>query len=172
MKRTIWRACSFALLAVSIAPLSGAQAHGWASLVHAKLSGYNEVATLSSPAGGWFGAVVHEEAGKIVYRLTYRGFETPVAQSHLHLGQRHTNGGISTFLCTNLGNGPSGTPPCPEFGGTVTGTVTAATVIGPTGQGIAAGEFDELVEAIRAGAVYVNVHTQAFPAGEIRGQVR
>jgi hypothetical protein len=58
----------------------------------------------------------------------------------------------------------------------------AADVIGPAGQGIAAGEFDELVAAMTAGVTYVNVHTADgitppntgsgdFPGGEIRGQV-
>jgi hypothetical protein len=44
-------------------------------------------------------------------------------------------------------------------------------VIGPVPQGITPGEFDELLEAIRAGVAYVNVHTSTFPAGEIRGQL-
>jgi hypothetical protein len=44
-------------------------------------------------------------------------------------------------------------------------------VIGPAGQGVAAGEFAEVLQAIRAGAAYANVHTTNFPAGEIRGQV-
>ena len=44
-------------------------------------------------------------------------------------------------------------------------------MIGPAGQGIAAGEFAELVRALRAGAAYANVHTTAHPGGEIRGQV-
>ncbi len=47
----------------------------------------------------------------------------------------------------------------------------AAHVIGPSGQGISAGEFDEIVAAIRAGVAYVNVHTTGFPGGEIRGQI-
>jgi hypothetical protein len=35
----------------------------------------------------------------------------------------------------------------------------------------AAGEFDELVKAIRHRTAYVNVHTTVFPGGEIRGQL-
>jgi CHRD domain len=45
-------------------------------------------------------------------------------------------------------------------------------VIGPAGQGIAPGEFAELVAAIRAHATYVNVHTNVRTGGEIRGLVR
>ncbi|HEX9821407.1 MAG TPA: CHRD domain-containing protein [Methylomirabilota bacterium] len=40
------------------------------------------------------------------------------------------------------------------------------------GQGILAGEFEEVVAAIRAGRTYANVHSAAFPPGEIRGQLR
>jgi CHRD domain-containing protein len=53
----------------------------------------------------------------------------------------------------------------------VTGTIRPSDVVGPTGQGIAAGEFEELVAAIRAGRAYANVHSAKFPGGEIRGQI-
>ena len=53
----------------------------------------------------------------------------------------------------------------------MTGTITAADIVGPAGQGIEAGSFDEAVRAIRAGAVYANVHTTRWGGGEIRGQV-
>jgi hypothetical protein len=53
----------------------------------------------------------------------------------------------------------------------VTGTITPANILGPAGQGIAAGEFDEFIAAMRAGVTYANVHTAQFPGGEIRGQI-
>ena len=42
----------------------------------------------------------------------------------------------------------------------------------PAKLGIAAGEFAELVRAMRNGATYVNVHSVTYPAGEIRGNIR
>lgn len=68
--------------------------------------------------------------------------------------------------------GPAGTQLCPSAPATITGTIRAADVIGPEGQGIAAGEFDELILAVREGATYVNVHTSGRPGGEVRGQIR
>ena len=39
-------------------------------------------------------------------------------------------------------------------------------------QGIAPGQLNELIAAIRAGVAYVNVHSTKFPGGEVRGQLR
>ena len=44
-------------------------------------------------------------------------------------------------------------------------------MIGPAGQGIAPGEYNELLRAIRAGVTYANVHSTKFPSGEIRAQL-
>jgi hypothetical protein len=60
---------------------------------------------------------------------------------------------------------------CASPDGTVSGTLTAANVLGPAPLGIEPGAFSELVAAIRAGATYVNVHTSKWPAGEIRSQI-
>jgi hypothetical protein len=134
------------------------------------LSGFQEVPAVSTTGEGTFRARFSADGTSIRYRLDYAGLTTGAAQAHIHFGQSGVNGGISAFLCSNLGNGPAGTQACPESG-TVTGTIAAADVVGPTAQGIAAGEFEELVAAIRAGVAYVNVHTATFPGGEIRGQL-
>jgi hypothetical protein len=49
--------------------------------------------------------------------------------------------------------------------------VTPADVVGPAGQGISPGQFEEVLKAMREGATYANVHSTLFPGGEIRGQI-
>ena len=133
-----------------------------------KLSGYEEVPAISTPGGGRFEADVRRSS--LRYELSYRRLSAPVQQAHIHFGQLSVNGGVSVFLCSNLGNGPAGTPACPQSG-EVSGTLTAESVVGPGAQGIAPGELRELLAAIDAGVAYVNVHTTTFPGGEIRGQL-
>ncbi len=135
------------------------------------LDSYQEPPSISSVGNGTFSAELLSGAAAIRYQLRYSGLEGNVAQAHIHLGQFSVNGGISVFLCTNLGNGPAGTQLCPASPATITGTIVPANVIGPTGQGIAAGEFAELVRAMKAGVTYVNVHSDKFPGGEIRAQL-
>ncbi len=162
MKRSL-RALSLLSLA-AVLPVA-------AENLRAEPTGYQEVPTLSSPASAFFNSRINQGETELTYVLTYGGFTTPVLQAHLHLGQRATNGGIMVFLCTNLGNGPAGTPTCPTPGGTVTGTLSSTGVVGPAAQGIPPGDFAKVVDAIRNGVAYANIHTQAFPGGEIRGQV-
>jgi hypothetical protein len=140
----------------------------------AELTGYEEVpASLSSPATGEFQAQVDSSETEFTYVLQYSGFTVPITQAHIHFGARATLGGISIWLCgTAALPGPPGTPLCPQGAGTVIRTVTAAQVVGPAGQGIAAGEFAEILDAMQAGVAYANIHTMTFPGGEIRGQIR
>jgi hypothetical protein len=156
-----------------------------------ELVGFNEVPSVSSPAGGQFHAMVNETNTAFTYWLTYSGLTADAAQSHIHFGQHHTNGGISVWLCEGTVAAPAGVaanvPACAPRSTTIplTATVTAADVIGPAGQGISPTEFAELLRAMRAGAAYANVHsgvpgnpnatpptpTVGFPGGEIRGQI-
>lgn len=138
----------------------------------ASLSGFNEVPlAIFSPGNGKIELSINEGTGTINYTLSYSGLSSPVTQAHIHFGQRHVAGGIITFLCSNLGNGPSGTQACPDVEGTVSGVIMANNVVGPDPQNIQAGDFAALVKAIRSSTGYANVHTTKFPAGEIRGQL-
>ncbi len=141
--------------------------------VHERLSGYQEdPAAISTTGTGTFDAALQSKDDAITYTLSYSALAGDVTQAHIHLGTRHQSGGIAVFLCSNLGNGPTGTQACPPAPATVTGTIRAADVIGPDAQGLAPGEFGELLDAARAGATYVNVHSSKFPGGEIRAQLR
>jgi CHRD domain len=150
----------------------------------AKLTGYEEIIPASFSAGppptfageagavsttgrGTFSARVRDD--RIEWTLTYERLEgTTTTQAHIHFGQKHTVGGVSVFFC----GGPK--PPCPATAtppGGLTGTFTAADVLGPAGQGIEAMNIAELIAAMRAGVTYVNVHTNKWPGGEIRAQI-
>ena len=134
-----------------------------------QLTGYEETPlALSTPGQADFETRLDKTS--LSYRLSYRDLEAPVTQAHIHFGAKGQTGGISAFLCTNVG-GPVGTQACPAQPATITGTIVPDDVIGPAGQGIDPGEFDELVDAIRAGATYANVHTEKYLGGEVRAQL-
>jgi len=143
----------------------------------ANLRGFQEVPAISTTGSGRFVAELSRDGMSLAYRLTYSGLQGDVFFAHIHLGQKGVNGGISAFLCETEAHGdgflegdPRDAPTCPQSG-TVTGTITAAKVIGPAAQGIAAGEFGELLRAMRTGVTYANVHSHIWPGGEIRGQI-
>jgi hypothetical protein len=144
------------------------------------LTGYQEVSggipAISTTGNGTFVARINQDESEITYTLSYDDLEGQVTQSHIHFGQRSTAGGISVWLCQTAGTpAPAAvaatTPMCPTPGGSVSGVLTAASVIGPAAAGIEPGAFGELVDAIRAGATYVNVHSTKWPGGEIRSQI-
>jgi hypothetical protein len=103
-----------------------------------------------------------------------------VTMAHIHLGAFGTNGPPIVWLYPSV----EARAPLPGGGGRIQGvisrgTFTAADLVGPLeGFSMAA-----LVDVLRAGNGYVNVHTSDgvgdpntgpgdFPAGEIRGQIR
>ena len=79
------------------------------------------------------------------------------------------------FFCGG-GNTTATQAPCP-VSGTVSGTWTAADVVGPVAQGIdpanqgSDNAFARLVKSIEEGHSYANVHTTRSQGGEIRGQL-
>jgi CHRD domain len=143
------------------------------------LTGYQETpAAISTTGTGQFNARISNDESRIDWDLSYADLEGAVQQAHIHFGQVGVSGGITVFLCTNLGNGPAGTQPCPAPPATISGTIVAADVspnipatAAARAQGLNTGELDELIKAIRAGAIYVNVHSSTWPTGEIRSQI-
>jgi hypothetical protein len=142
----------------------------------ARLNGFEEVPTLSSPGSGSLRLRLSSDGQSATYTLTFSGLSNAFA-AHIHLGADATVGGVIAFLC-----GGGGKPACPASSGSVSGTLVPADVIGPANQGIAPGQWTEFVAALRAGFTYVNVHTNDgvdppntgpgdFPTGEIRGQI-
>jgi hypothetical protein len=154
-----------------------------------KLSSFNEVhfiagppaalrGAISSAARGSFKATLDKTTNIVGYELNYEGLESDITQSHIHFGQHSTVGGIVIWLCQTTGTPApaavaASTPFCPGArDGKVQGTISASQVLAQSAQGIEAGQFDEILRALRAGATYANVHTTTFTPGEIRGQIR
>ncbi|HKR11109.1 MAG TPA: CHRD domain-containing protein [Pyrinomonadaceae bacterium] len=168
-------------LSVAVVVLVSASTVVWAQgfkKINEFLTGYEEVPSVSTTATGDFEARISRDGTRIEWELSYDDLEGAVQQAHIHFGQKGVNGGISVFLCTNLGNGPAGMQACPAAPARISGTIFAADVspnIPATAaartQGINTGEIGELIKAIRAGATYVNVHSTTWPGGEIRSQI-
>jgi hypothetical protein len=167
--RLIALVAAMTLLATfGVAALGNAGGDRKSNSLKADLEGYEEVPAISTTGTGELRIRIAEDDSSFDYELSYEALEgTTTSASHIHLGQKGVNGGVSVFFC-----GGDGRPPCTPTAGTFSGTVTASNVLGPAAQGIAAGEFAELLRAMRAGMVYVNVHTNKHPGGEIRGQIK
>jgi len=170
-----------ALLAVfCFSMLTAAAADDDANVFHARLRGLNEVPPVATQASGSFQATLSTDGTTLTYTVTYSNLNAHVLFSHIHFGLPKEAGGIMVFLCGPnagaMGGPPAGfpnPPACPDAtSGTVSGSVTAANVIGPNNQGITAGaDFDKVIQTLREGAAYVNVHSTRSPGGEIRGKV-
>jgi CHRD domain-containing protein len=154
---------------------------GDANIFSARLRGLNEVPPVATDATGSFSATLSSDESTLTYTVTYNNLNAQILFSHIHFGLPREATGIMVFLCGPkagaTGGPPTGTPDppaCPDTtSGTASGSVTAANVIGPNAQGITPGaDFAKVVQALREGAAYVNVHTMRSPSGEIRGQVR
>jgi hypothetical protein len=132
----------------------------------ASLSGENEVPPINTAGAGDFDMTI--QPGAITFSLTFSDLSSPLAVAHLHFAPSKVAGGVMIFLC-----GGGNQPTCSAAtSGTITGTITATNVTGPVTQGIAAGDLDSALEAVRAGLSYANMHTTNFGGGEIRGQVQ
>ncbi len=120
-------------------------------------------------------AVFHLRADgtRLDYKLIAANIDN-VVLAHIHLAPVGVNGPVVAFLFGPVAAGGG------RFSGVLAqGTLTEDDLIGP----LAGQAFMALVDAILAGDIYVNVHTDDgvapggtgpgdLPAGEVRGQIR
>ncbi|MCM4153066.1 CHRD domain-containing protein [Arenibacter sp. N53] len=125
------------------------------------LKGRNEVPEVISNAAGHVSIKISKDEMSIYYKITAANIEN-VRASHFHIAPAGTNGGVVAFLYSNPDQ-PSG----PQNGVLAEGIITADNLINSMFEH----PLSDLIDAIRAGNVYVNVHTNQFPGGEIRGQL-
>jgi hypothetical protein len=132
----------------------------------AHLTGDEEVPAVDTQSQGQVKFQLRGDA--VNFRLNVANIEN-VIQAHIHCGAAGVNGPVVVFL---FGPVPGGV----TVNGVLSeGTFTAADVIARPDSAACPGgvaNFDELLAKMRSGDTYVNVHTTAFPGGQIRGQVR
>jgi len=105
-----------------------------------------------------------DDHGTLEFELEATGPITGATQAHIHLGARGQNGPVVAFL---FGFNPAGV----NFGPgdkIAEGTLDDDDVTARPGFD---GTVATLVERMRQGRAYANLHTLAYPAGEIRGQI-
>ena len=128
---------------------------------HAKLTGKDEVPSVKTKADGEVKFKLKEDGKELVYELHVKNIENPTA-AHIHLGKKGKSGPPLVILF----NGPKKEG---KYSGELSeGTITAKDLMGD----LAGKSLDNLVQLIRTGETYVNVHTDAVPGGEIRGQIK
>jgi len=120
----------------------------------ATLGGGAEVPAVDSPSGGSFSGTMDMSTYAISYSL--QSDAADITQAHIHVGAAGENGPAAVFLFGPADPGSDGL----DF----TDTVTAASFLGDF-------TVESVGAAIIAGNAYVNVHTGANPAGEVRGQI-
>lgn len=142
--------------------------------VSVELTADNEVPIAISNASGELVLTIDPAGTSIGYELTYEGLEGNVTQAHIHIGQKNVAGGIVLWLCqtTTPFVAPATVPAAPTCpaSGTVTGTLTNANIV-PNVQAVNTDSLADVIDAIRRGKAYGNVHTTVSAGGEIRGQL-
>ena len=131
----------------------------------AHLSGGEEVPPADTKATGQAKFQLSKDGTELSFRVNVANIEN-VTQAHIHLAPAGANGGVVVWLYPEAP--PAQLIPGRTQGALAKGTITADDLVGA----LAGLALDDLVEEMKAGNAYVNVHTSQFPGGEIRGQIR
>jgi hypothetical protein len=161
MRRLIVVLAVFALFVAGAVPALSANS---AKNFRTHLTGAEEVPAVDTRAQGQAIFKLSADGTELHYKLIVANIHD-VTQAHIHVGAAGVNGPVVAFLY------PDGPPPqlIPgRFQGVLaTGTITASNLVGP----LSGASMEDLLEEIKSGNAYVNVHTLANPAGEVRGQI-
>lgn len=158
-------ALALAIFLIAVVALPAGAADGRRTFV-VDLSGSEEVPAVETDGSGRATLTVNNDKTALRFTLKTRDLEE-IHMAHIHCGAIGTNGPVVAFLF-----GPAD-PPVTQDGLLSRGEITDDEVIDRVG-GLCptdVTDFDDLLTLIRDGNAYVNVHTMAFPAGEIRGQI-
>ncbi|MDO3720611.1 CHRD domain-containing protein [Marinobacter sp. chi1] len=132
----------------------------YASAIYtATLAGENEVPPVQTQASGVASFELDATQTRLDYRVDVSGLSDVIA-AHLHLAPTGQNGGVVANVLA------SAVPGGVVNGPLATGTLEEADLVGTL-----TGAFSLFIDALNTGSLYVNVHTEAHPSGEIRGQV-
>jgi|SRR5690349_3539878 len=150
------------LIAVAAALACGGSSNTAANVYVANLTSGGEFPTPPNPNANANGtATFTVNASSVDYVITYANLSGPPVVAHIHPGAAGTAN--SPIIPSFAGLPTSGTS------ATFSGTFQATDI--KAGAGIAAGDLNALVAMMKAGTAYANIHTQANPNGEIRGQI-
>jgi hypothetical protein len=133
----------------------------------AHLLGVNEVPAADTRGQGQAVFTLNEEGSALHYRLFVANTKN-ITQAHIHCGESGVNGPVVVFLFGLVAGGVN------QNGVLAEGTITSENIIARDSSAACMGglaTFENLLERMRNGSAYVNVHTLAYPGGEIRGQI-
>lgn len=160
MTRMVRLARFSALFLLGLLVIAGtASASSGGGEFRATLLGSNEVPAHDVSSHGTVQFHIANDGMSIEYKLNVVSIQNVVA-GHIHLAPAGTNGPVVVNLVS-----PSACRIMPN-GLKCEGTFTAANLTGP----LAGHPLSDLIAAMRDGRTYTNVHTTAFPGGEVRGQ--
>ena len=160
-----------AAIAAAVLMSQGASADGKRVLTSKSvLSPEQEVGMVESDARGNAIITIDHKFRRARVKVTYTGLEDEYTRMHLHCGVVGMNGPVAVGLVDLV---------APALDNSETVTLDAKTVIGSLrnsqfpadGGDCGIRNLRELADAIDSGGIYWNMHTLAFPGGELRGQV-
>lgn len=162
MRRLLLLLAVLALLLGVMAVPAGADTHFPNSVFTAELAGDNEVPAIASAGSGFASATISEDGTAIDFSLYVNDLDD-VTMAHIHVGSPDENGPVTAFLF-----GPED-PGVAADGLIAEGTINEGDLIAT--DAVFDGTMTQLIQLMRSGETYVNVHTEENPSGEIRGQL-